>query len=108
MPRRLLALARAVLAGWASLFLLVYLLARPLLYLAGPALGPSWIATGQLALDCLVLAGAGWIVGRLGSLPAVLAFAVTLTPWDFGQTLAMNVPWLLRLAANAVRDSRYI
>jgi len=107
MRRRLLALTRAVLAGWAGLFLLIYLLERPLLRWTGPLLGPSWYATVQLALDCLMLAGAGWIAGRLGSMSAVLTFAATLTPWDFGQTLAMNIPWLVHLAADAVRDSRY-
>jgi hypothetical protein len=108
MRPRFLILARAVLAGWAGLFLMIYLIERPLLAWTAPLLGVAWFSTAQLALDCLVLAGAGWIAGRLGSTRGVLVFAATLTLWDFGQALAMNVPWLLRLALDAVRDPRYL
>jgi len=38
----------------------------------------------------------------------VLAFAATLTFRDFGPELAINVPWLIRLAADSIGDSAYL
>jgi hypothetical protein len=36
-----------------------------------------------------------------------IVFAFTLCFWDFGDALALNVPWLLRLTRNSFHDSRY-
>src|ERR1700722_4049809 len=108
MRRQILVLARAVLAGWISLLLMISLIAHFLLVSAGLFLGPEWLETAKLALDCVFLAGAGWIVGRLGGRKAVFIFATSLVFWNFGDRLAVNVPWLLRLTVNSLRDTRYL
>ena len=111
MIRNLLSMAaRSILPGWAALLLITYVIERPLLWTAR-LLGASWFPTARLALDCTALASTGWIIGRLnrsGPRIAVLLFAATLTVSDFNQIVAINVPWLLRLAADALRDSRYL
>lgn len=108
---RLFIALRSVLTGWATLLLLAYRLEHPLLVWVTPALGVKWLATAGLALDCTALAATGWIVGRLNrpdSLLGVLTFAATLTFWDFTPVVAVNIPWLLRLAMNGLRDSVYL
>ncbi len=111
MRRRLVVVLRSVLTGWGTLLLLAYLLEHPVLVWSVPIVGVKWLATAGLALDCMALAATGWVVGRLNrpdSLLGVLAFAATLTFWDFTPVVAINIPWLLRLAANAFRDSVYL
>jgi hypothetical protein len=111
MAGRLLQVFRGVLLGWAILFCLVYLLERPLLNLTAPWLGPGWFPIANQLLDCLALAAAGWMAGRSNrtdALLTVLIFAATLTPWDFGELLSINVPWLVRLTQNALGNSRYV
>jgi hypothetical protein len=108
---RLRIVIRSILSGWAALFLITYLLERPLLIVTAPLLGATWFPTARLGLDCTALAATGWTVGRLHrSAPVlgVLAFAATLTFRDFDPLLGLNVPWLIRLAADAVRDSLYL
>jgi hypothetical protein len=103
--------ARAILSGWATLLAIVYLVERPVLHWSASFIAGSWFATIQLAFDCAVLATAGWVTGRFNRSHAMLTallFAVTLSFWDFGETLALNVPWLLRLVWNSFRDSRYL
>ena len=110
MRERFSILARSILIGWAMLLAISYLLLRPLLIWTAPRLGPSWFPTTQLSLECAVLAGTGWLVGHLnrsGAVVGVVVFAATLTPWDFGQVLGINVPSLVRLTADAFRDPRY-
>lgn len=92
------------------LLLIAYLLERPLLILIAGKLGASWLPTVRLMLDCSVLAGTGWVIGRLGRtnpILAVAAFAATLTLRDFGELVEIRVPWLLQLAGDALRDPRY-
>lgn len=111
MRRRLLVALRSVLIGWAILLFIAFVLKHPLLAWIAPILGAKWLATAGLALDCLALAAAGWVVGRLNRTSpifGVLIFAATLTFWDFTPVLAINIPWLLRLAADALRDSGYL
>jgi len=45
---------------------------------------------------------------RSAPIPSVLIFAATLSFRDLDPLLAINVPWLVRLAADALRDSRYL
>ena len=102
--------ARSLLIGWATLFAISYLLERPLLTWTAPLVGASWFLTVRLSLECFALGGTGWVVGylnRSGGIVAVLVFAATLTPWDFGQVLGINVPSLIRLTVNAFRNPRY-
>lgn len=112
MRQRLLIGLRSILIGWVTLYLMVFLLERPLLMWAGPVIGAQWIATVELGLDCGVLAATGWVVGRLArpsSMVGVLTFAATLTLWDLSFLVAINVPWLLRLAAHSLSgDSNYL
>jgi hypothetical protein len=102
--------ARSIALGWAALLAIAYLVERPLLYWAAPLFGPMWMATVHLGFDCATLAAAGWVAGRSNrahAIPSALLFAATLCCWDFGATLALNVPWLVRLLWNTVHDSRY-
>ena len=111
MRHRLLIGLRSILIGWVTLYLMVFLVERPLLKWVGPVIGAQWIATVELGLDCAVLAATGWVVGRLArpsSMLGVLTFAATLTVWDISFLVAINVPWLLRLAAHTLGgDSNY-
>jgi hypothetical protein len=90
---------------------IAYGVESPILRWTGPLFGASWIATAHLAFDCLTLAAAGWAVGRFNRAYAVqtaMLFALSLCFWDFGDALALNVPWLLRLIRNSFQDSRYL
>lgn len=90
---------------------LVLLVERPLLRATAGLLGPEWYPAASQFLDCLALAASGWVAGRLNrqaALPTVLIFAATLLPWDFGELLSVNVPWLLRLIQDSLGDSRYV
>lgn len=110
MHERLSILARSILIGWAMLLAISYLLLRPLLIWTAPLLGANWFPNVQLSLQCSALAGTGWVVGHLNRSSAVvgvLVFAATLTPWDFGPVLGINVPSLVRLTADAFHDPRY-
>lgn len=112
MSRRLFIALRAILIGWATLGLLVFLVDRPLLQWTAPLIDVPWIATARLGVDCAVLVGTGWVVGRFSrpsSMLGVLVFAATLTVWDLSPIIAINVPWLLRLAIHALSgDSAYL
>jgi hypothetical protein len=93
------------------LFVLVFLVVRPILSWTSPLLGSGWVQTAKVALECTALAASGWVIGRLNrSRPIieVLIFAATLTVWDFGRVLSVNIPWLLRLALNTFGDARYL
>jgi hypothetical protein len=110
MRQRLIIAARAILLGWVVLFLSAYLLERPLLPLLATLVGASWLPTIRLAFDCAALAATGWVIGRFSrpaALWGALIFAATLAFWDFGELLEIRIPWLLRLAADALHDSRY-
>jgi len=101
---------RSIGVGWAALIALSYLAERPLLLLTAPIVGPHWVATASLSLDCLMLAASGWAVGwlhRTRPLPGVLAFAATLGVFNHEAWLPLDVPELMRLALYAVNDSRY-
>jgi len=111
MRHRLWFWGRSIVLGWVALLLITYLLERPLLIWTAPWLGAAWFPTERLGLNCLSLAATGWIVGRWhrpSPMPCVLAFAATLTFRDFGPELAINVPWLIRLAEDALGDSAYL
>jgi len=105
---RLSIAARAILVGWAALLALTYLVERPLVIWTAPLLGSHWVATAKLSLDCMALAGTGWLIGRLhrsAPLLGVLAFAATLAVFNLDPLLNTNVLWLIRLAADALRDT---
>ena len=107
---RLLLSARALLLGWVALLAAVYLVERPMLRLFARELDPSWLPTAQLALAVSALLATGWIVGRLSRPEPLLAasiFALTLGCWSSADTLGIQIPWLLRLAADALHDPRY-
>jgi hypothetical protein len=102
--------ARSIATGWAALIALTYLAERPLLLLMAPIVGVHWVATASLSLDCLKLAAIGWAIGwlhRRTPLPAVLAFAASLSLFSFEAWLPLDVPALIRLATDALRDARY-
>jgi len=93
----------SVLTGWAVLFALSYVVERPILIWTAPLIGARWIATAKLSLDGFVLAGTGWVIGRLhrpAPLLGALAFAVTLGFHNFDPLLDLDVRWLIRLAGH--------
>lgn len=103
--------ARSVVLGWATLLGIALLVERPLLHWTSPLFGPMWIATVHLSLDALALAAAGYVAGRLNRRRAILAGAVlaaSLCLWDFGELLALNVPFLLKVAWDSLHDSRFV
>jgi hypothetical protein len=107
---RLVVWARAILAGWATLLVIAFAVEWPLLDWTAPVFGSMWIATASLGFDCAALFASGWVTGRLNRSHAVragLLFAATLCFWDFGGSLNLNVPGLVRLVGNSFHDSRY-
>jgi len=101
---------RSIAAGWATLIALTYLAERPLLRLTAPLVGPHWLATASLTLDCLKLAATGWAIGRLhrpAPLTGVLAFAANLALFNLDPWLPLDLQQLIRLAMDAVHDTRY-
>jgi len=111
MVRRWLWMAlRSLAVGWAVLIALTYLAERPLFLLTAPLVGEHWVATASLTLNCLKLAATGWVICRLHrktALPAMLTFAVTLCLFSFEVWLPLDVPGLIRLALDALHDTRY-
>jgi len=111
MRHRLLTAPRSILLGWATLAAVTHLVERPLFGWTAPLMGGPWIPTAQLALQCVALAAAGWMVGRWNRFSPVLpamVFAATLAVWNFGLAPAINVEWLFRLTADSFRDARYL
>ncbi len=112
MLRRLLVIALgSILVGWATLFALTYLVERPVLIWTAPVLGAHWVATAKLSLDCMALAATGWVIGRLHrDTPVVgaLLFAATLAFCNIDSLLDVNVLALIRLAADALHDTRLL
>ena len=106
---RLLIAARSILAGWAALFAITYLGTRPLLVWTAPLLGAVWMPTAQLALECLALAAAGYILCRSGGRSGVvLIFGIMLAIWNFDLVPAINVPWLFQLMIDTFGSARYL
>jgi NO-binding membrane sensor protein with MHYT domain len=102
---------RSILLGWAALLVIAFALENPLLHWTAPLFGASWIATAHLAFDCVTVAAGGFVTGRFNRAYPVwsaVLFAVTLCFLDFGEMLALNVPWLVRLAWNSFHDSRFL
>jgi hypothetical protein len=108
---RLLIATESILVGWALLFPLTYVMEPLLLIWTTRLLGTHWLATAKSSLECLALAVTGWVIGRLHRstpLIGVLAFAVTVGFCNLDPRLDINLLWLIRLAADALRDSRYV
>lgn len=98
----------SILLGWAVLLAIAHGVEGPLLRWF--FFGPEWNATVHLAFDFLTLASAGWVTGRFNrpyALQTAALFVFTLCFWDFGDALALDVPWLVRLLINSFHDSRY-
>ena len=106
---------RAILIGWAALFFLSYVVERPILAFGYRWVGGAWWATVSVLLDCAALAACGWVVARLHrpwQIAMLMVFMLSLAPFDVGaytgQTMAPNIPWLVKLAGDVVGDSRYL
>jgi hypothetical protein len=100
-----------VLAGWAVLLPLAYVVERPLILWTAPLLGAHWVATAKVSLACLILVATGWTVGRThraAPLPGVFAFAVTLAFCNCDPSSVVDIPTLARLAAGALHDTGYL
>jgi hypothetical protein len=111
LSQRLWIAVRLILVGWTTLFPIAFLMEHSLLLWAASLLGAKWYPTVRVGLDALALAATGWVIGRFhrsAPILGVLAFAATLTFWDLTPVLAINVPWLIRLAGDATRDSLYL
>jgi hypothetical protein len=98
----------AIATAWGTLLVLLFLSGLLVRTAHFPA---SWAATAQLTLNCFELAAAGFVAGRVyrpSPLIAVSLFAATLLFVDFGDTMPLNVAWLLRLIRDASSDSRFL
>ena len=101
----------AALAGWAVLVAMELALFFGALHLIAMVIAPDLLPSLKVVLDMGTLMACGWIAGRLGRPRAMAAAGLTaagLTVFDLTPYVLLNVPWLLRLMANAVSDSRYV
>jgi len=109
--RTLLIWVWAIWMGWLTLIVIASEVERPVLRWIGPFLGPSWIPTAHLAFDCMTLAAAGFVAGRFNRAHPMWTaglLAATFCVLDLRGAVAVNVPWLIRLAWNSFHDSRYL
>lgn len=101
----------AALAGWAVLVFTELVLLFGVMRVFAWVMGPDLLASLKVVLDMGALAVCGWVTGRVGT-PRVWSAAglaaAGLAVYDFTPYLPLNVPWVLRLAKNAVGDSRYL
>jgi hypothetical protein len=101
----------ASLAGWAVLVITELVLLFGAIRVFALVLGPDLLPSFRVVLDMGALAACGWVAGRVGR-PRVWAAATLaaagLVVGDFTPYLPLNVPWVLRLAKNALGDSRYV
>ncbi len=101
----------AALGGWAVLAVteLVWLFGA--LRLFAMVIGPELLPSLKVVLDMAALTACGWTAGRVGrprTMAAAVLTAAGLTAFDLTPYILLNVPWLLRLAANTISDSRYL
>jgi hypothetical protein len=97
--------------GWMTLLAIAYWVERPVLHWTAPLFGVTWIATAHLGFDCSAMAAAGFVAGRFNRTHPMWTaglLAATFCVTDFRGAIAVNVPWLIRLAWNSFHDSRYL
>lgn len=101
----------AALAAWAALALAELILLFGAMRVFALVLSPDLLPSLKVVLDMGALAICGWVAGRVGAphvwIAAGLA-AAGLSVYDFTPYLPLNVPWLFRLAENALGDARYL
>jgi hypothetical protein len=102
----LLNVVRSVLVGWVALFAITALIERPMVRHA-VFLGPAWVPTVRLALECLGLFAIGWVIGPWGNL-GVWIFAASISVRSFGLAPGIDLPWLFRLLIDTLQNSRYL
>jgi hypothetical protein len=102
----LLNAVRSVLVGWIALFAITALIERPLVR-HSLFVGPAWVPTLRLALECLGLFAVGWLIGPWGNL-GVWIFAASISVRSFGLAPGLDVPWLFRLLIDTFQNSRYL
>lgn len=103
--------ARAIVSGWSALLFLVILIERPLIKFFVSLIGHGWRPTAIVALDCSALAASGFAAGltnRSRPFLAASCFALTLTGRDFSALVPLNVPWMVHLARDAIREPRFL
>lgn len=101
----------AALAGWSTLAVTEGILLFGALRVFALFMGPELLPSLKVVFDMGALAACGWVAGRIGRPRIVAAAALTaagLACFDLTPYLVLNVPWLVRLAINAIRDSRYL
>jgi hypothetical protein len=105
--RDLVTAARSCVVGWGALFAIIFLIERPLLYLAASIVDASWLPTVELALECLSFAAIGWLIGRWGNI-GVVSFAATLAVSNLGLIPGIDLPWLFHLLLDCFQNVRYL
>lgn len=101
----------AALAGWTVLAATEFVLLFGALRVFRIVMGPELLPSLKVVLDMAALAACGWTAGRVGRPRTMVAVAVTaagLMLFDLTPYVPLNVPWLLRLMADAAGDSRYL
>lgn len=102
---------RSILFGWVTLLAIAYGMEGPVARWSAPLFGAAWISTVHLMFDCATMAAAGWVAGRSNrphGMISALIFTATLCFFDFGEALALNVPWLMHLIVDSFHDARYL
>jgi hypothetical protein len=101
----------AALVGWAALVITKLVLLFGAMRVFAWVMGPDLLPSLKVVLDMVALAVCGWFTGRVGT-PRILSAAgfaaAGLAAYDFTPYLPLNVPWVLRLAKDALGDSRYL
>jgi hypothetical protein len=101
----------AAIAGWAVLVITEMVLLFGAIRVFALVMGPDLLPSFKVVLDMGALAACGWVAGRVGR-PRVWATALLaatgLAVYDFTPYLPLDFPWVLRLAQNALGDSRYV
>lgn len=101
----------AAVAGWATLLAAEIISLFGALPLFATVIGASLLPSLKVVLDMAALAASGWISGRLGrprAMQAAVVAALGLALFDLEPYIPLNVGWLLRLAGDAIGDSRYV
>ncbi|HEX5227846.1 MAG TPA: hypothetical protein VFW44_09055 [Bryobacteraceae bacterium] len=104
--QRLLAAVQSGVLGLAALIALLWI-EQALMRGVAPFLGPSWLPTARVFLECGTLAVAGWFVGRWDRLGVWLVAAIIAIP-NLSHVPGIDVAWLIRLLLDSFRDSRYV
>ena len=103
---RLLAAVQSGVLGLAALVALLWLEGR-LLHALMALLGPGWLPTARVILECAALVATGWLIGQWERLGVWIVAGIIAIP-NFSHVPGIDLAWLFRLLLDSLRDSRYL